>query len=108
MRLEEQIGQHLRDRRTAAKLSQEALAERAELNEITIRRMEKGSSLTLANLERVADALSVPLVDLLRDEEESPSPSHVRLDGLMQRVSKQPDRAVEMICDVIEVLLNHQ
>ncbi len=61
------LGDNLRAARKAAKLSQEALAELAGLDRQAINRIEQGHQAALVdNLFRIADALGVPLADLVR------------------------------------------
>lgn len=63
------IGDHIRTARREARprLSQEKLAERAGMDRQAINRIEQGhQSPLLDNLIRIADALGVPLADLVR------------------------------------------
>lgn len=61
------IGSHVRAARTDAKLSQEKLGELAGLDRKTINRVEQGTYSTLLDhLLLIADALHVPLADLIR------------------------------------------
>lgn len=62
-----QIGDHIRAARTERKLSQEKLAEAAGLDRKTVNRIEQGTHATLIDhLLLIADALEVPLADLVR------------------------------------------
>jgi transcriptional regulator with XRE-family HTH domain len=61
------IGLHIRAARLHAKLSQEKLAELAGLDRVAINRIENGhQAVIIDNLIRIADALNVPLADLVR------------------------------------------
>ncbi|MFI1732659.1 helix-turn-helix domain-containing protein [Streptomyces acidicola] len=61
------IGDNIRAARTAKKLSQEKLAEAAGLDRKTVNRIEQGAHATLIDhLLLIADALDVPLADLVR------------------------------------------
>ncbi|MEW2525387.1 helix-turn-helix transcriptional regulator [Streptomyces sp. NPDC047071] len=61
------VGERIRAARLHANLTQEKLAEVAGLDRQTINRMEQGhASPRLDNLVRIADALDVPLADLVR------------------------------------------
>ncbi|KIX78815.1 hypothetical protein SF23_04405 [Streptomyces sp. MBRL 10] len=61
------IGARIRAARTDAGLTQEALAERVGVDNKTIHRVEYGTSdPTLSLLLRLADALGVPLPELVR------------------------------------------
>ncbi|WP_329336026.1 helix-turn-helix domain-containing protein [Streptomyces sp. NBC_01352] len=61
------IGDRIRAARLHANLTQERLAELAEMDRQTINRIEQGhQSPIVDNLIRIADALDVPLADLVR------------------------------------------
>ncbi|WP_030659693.1 MULTISPECIES: helix-turn-helix domain-containing protein [Streptomyces] len=61
------IGARIRAARTDAGLTQEALAERVGIDNKTVHRIEYGTSdPTLSVLLRMADALGVPLTELVR------------------------------------------
>ncbi len=53
-------------KRIEASLSIEDLADRASVNALTIRRIEKGQNITLVTLYKVASALEVSPCDILR------------------------------------------
>jgi len=60
------FGHHLRRLRRARKLTQEALADYAEISRPTVQRMEKGQAApTLEVLLSLAQVLQVPLRDLV-------------------------------------------
>ncbi|MDX3398462.1 helix-turn-helix transcriptional regulator [Streptomyces sp. ME01-18h] len=62
-----QIGDRVRAVRTERKLSQEKLGEAAGLDRKTVNRIEQGAhSALLDHLLLIADALDVPLGDLVR------------------------------------------
>lgn len=61
------IGARIRDTRLRASLTQEKLAELAGMDRQAVNRIEQGhQSPILDNLLRIADALNVPLADLVR------------------------------------------
>jgi transcriptional regulator with XRE-family HTH domain len=61
------IGDQIRAARREARLSQEKLAELAGMDRQAINRIEQGHQSPLVdNLIRIADALGVPLADLVR------------------------------------------
>lgn len=61
------IGEQIRAVRRDARLSQEKLAELAGMDRQAINRIEQGHQAALIdNLIRIADALGVPLADLVR------------------------------------------
>ncbi len=60
------FGHHLRQLRKARKLTQEALADYAEISRPTVQRIEKGeTAATLEVLLALAQALQVPLRELV-------------------------------------------
>lgn len=59
-------GDHIRQVRENADLTQEKLAERASLGRSTIQRVEAGVGIKYTHLYLIADALNVPLADLVR------------------------------------------
>jgi transcriptional regulator with XRE-family HTH domain len=62
------IGDRIRETRLRRDLSQEQLAEAARLDRKTIYRVELGQTAARVDwLIRIADALQVPLADLVRD-----------------------------------------
>ena len=62
------LGQAVRDKRKEAGLTQERLAERADLSTIFISRIERGvESPTLDNLVKIARALGVRVRDLVAE-----------------------------------------
>lgn len=62
------IGEHIRTARLHANLSQEQTAQGAGLGLASYNRIEQGhASPLLDNLIRIADALGVPLADLVRE-----------------------------------------
>jgi len=62
----QQQGNRIRLAREHANLTQEKLAERAELGRSTIQRIETGDGIKYVHLLLIARALNVPLVDLVR------------------------------------------
>lgn len=61
------IGARIRDARIHVNLSQEKLADRAGMDRQAINRIEQGhQSPILDNLLRIADALGVPLAELVK------------------------------------------
>lgn len=63
------VGDRIRDARHAARLTQWTLGELAGVDHKTIHRVEYGvSDPSLSLLLRIADAVDVPLADLVRDD----------------------------------------
>ena len=62
------LGEAIRIRRKQAKLSQEKLAEKAELHPVYISAVERGAkTISMDALMRIAKALGVPVRDLVVD-----------------------------------------
>lgn len=69
MRLRKALAANLKRFRLAAKLSQEELAYRADMDRTYVSSLERGNyAATVDMLERIADALGVEPVELLRSE----------------------------------------
>ncbi|MFJ2110664.1 helix-turn-helix domain-containing protein [Streptomyces sp. NPDC087850] len=69
------VGEQIRAARLYANLSQEQVALRGEMALGQYNRIEQGhSSPLLDTLIRIADAIGVPLSDLVREEEPRPAP----------------------------------
>ena len=63
------VGAHIRSLRKARKLSQEELAERAELHYTMIGAVERGErNITLENLAKIAKGLRLPLREIFPPE----------------------------------------
>ena len=70
-KLYQQVGERVRTFRKLAKLTQEKLAEKADLSVHYLSRIETGSATpTLESLERIAIALNAPVGELFRPKEE--------------------------------------
>lgn len=66
-----QLGQRIRALRTSKKLTQDKLAEYAGLNGKYLGEVERGNAtISLENLNKLADALAMPLLDMLNAEHE--------------------------------------
>jgi transcriptional regulator with XRE-family HTH domain len=73
------FGHHLRRLRRARKLTQEALADYAEISRPTVQRIEKGQAApTLEVLLSLAAVLQVPLKDLVDAPGITPQESELR------------------------------
>ena len=65
------FARNLRKFRTLRKLSQEDLAELADLHRTYIGSVERGErNISIDNMERLAEALGLPVLDLIREETE--------------------------------------
>ena len=67
----EGIGQRVRRRRTDLGLSLNEVSDRAEVSKNTLIRVERGQSIQIASLKRIARALQFKVRDLLEDQSES-------------------------------------
>lgn len=65
------FGRRMRDIRKMQEISQEELAHRANLHRTYIGMIERAEkNITLQNMERIANALDVPITNLLHNESE--------------------------------------
>ena len=65
------FARNLRKFRTLRKLSQEDLAELADLHRTYIGSVERGErNISIDNMERLAEALGLPVLDLIREDTE--------------------------------------
>lgn len=62
------LGARIRAARLAQNLTQERLHLAADVDRVTLQRVEAGYDALLSTLQRIAYVLDVPLVDLLREE----------------------------------------
>jgi transcriptional regulator with XRE-family HTH domain len=63
------FGQRVREERLKQKLSQEDLADRAGVHRTYIGMIERGEkNITLSNIERIANALGIPLDEMMNLE----------------------------------------
>ena len=86
------IGARVKEARTAAGLSQAALAERTGLGDEQISRIERGvESVTVDNLHRVAHALGVPFPSLF--EIDGPGDQRLVRGAVAQEVVRMMDGA---------------
>jgi transcriptional regulator with XRE-family HTH domain len=96
------IGARIRELRKARHLSQEALAERADLQVVVISRAERGRATpSVASLKKVAAALEVPIAALLEPERPEAIPSD---DELLARWRRIPDREKALVYDLLGVI----
>jgi transcriptional regulator with XRE-family HTH domain len=70
----QEVGLRIRTRREAQNLTQAQLGERCDLDRTFIGSVERGErNLALLNLRKIAQALRVPLAELLNEEEQGES-----------------------------------
>ena len=69
MNINELFGKRVKEYRLSLKLSQEALANLAEIDRTYLQKVERGErNVSLAIAQKIADALNVKLSKLLEDE----------------------------------------
>ena len=107
--IKKKFGVRLFQLRSKAGMTQDRLAEKANLSIDSIRRIEKGSrSPSFDSLERIADALGVDLVELFRFEGKEykmladATPEVIKLWGLLK--GKKRDK-IKKICDLAKIVL---
>jgi len=87
------LGQTIRDRRTALKISQAALAAALSVSKPVLRRVEQGlTSLPAADLVRVAALLDLDLHDLLQEPRISEGSDESRLVLAWLTIESAKDR----------------
>lgn len=101
-RLALKMGRAIAVRRQQRQLTQAELAEAIGVEQETISRFERGATLPpLGRLADIADALSCPLEDLLRNG--SPRLED-RAQGIARVMEKLADSDRRLVCDIIEQL----
>lgn len=68
--LEQKISKHIRMLRAGESLSQGEFGRKAGLHPRVISSMEDGSSLTIKNMQAIADAYNLPLSELIKAAEQ--------------------------------------
>jgi transcriptional regulator with XRE-family HTH domain len=99
----QQVGVRLKRAREQAGLSQRALAEQAQLSQATLARIELGSrsAVSIAELDRIADALDIPLRELTSG---NPVRERVRIAARMTSVSADVrNSALRSAMDILEL-----
>ena len=83
-----QLGRRIRALRTNKKFTQDKLAEYAGLNGKYLGEVERGNAtISLENLNKISEALAMPLLDLLNAEHEIPQ------KDMKEEVTKMLDEA---------------
>lgn len=94
----EQLGQRLKAMRAFRKLTQEALAERADLSTDTVRRVERGKfTASFDTLVKLADGLDMSLSEFLADERDE-------VDDLATLIRELPEDYREVAHAVVGTL----
>ena len=90
--------------RNRAGLTQAELSERAGVAVQEISKYENGHRVpTLETLQRLADALSVPLEEVVAENQ--PSENDALLAGIQKRLREQPARVVRRAAAVLDALI---
>lgn len=92
--ISKKIGQCIRTHRNVKKLSQEALAERAELTTNYLGQIERGEkNPTVYMLQKITNALEIPMSELIIESENiehyTPSIEHLRINEYLRKFSPE-------------------
>ena len=89
------LGRDIAARRNALGLTQAELAERLAADTVTISRFERGSNLpSLQRLEKIADALGMPLAELLSQSTNLCTDQSLLIQGWIADLSESDRRLV--------------
>lgn len=103
------VGQKIRAYRVQKKMTQEELAERADLHHTYIGQVERGEkSLTLNSLEKILDALNVSFPELFEEfgPKERRDSIPARCYDLVNRQSEADQKRLYQILCEIELLIH--
>jgi transcriptional regulator with XRE-family HTH domain len=104
--LNAKLARRLRQLRTDHGLTQERLAERAEISPDAVRRLERGGfSPTLRMLDQLARALGLPITELVTFGE---TKSADRLVGLISFLKGRTEREVALILRIARAALSER
>jgi len=107
-KLYQRVGERVRTYRKLAKLTQERLAEKADLSVHYLSRIETGGATpTLESLERIATALKVPIGELFRPKEEQQERKELlgEIDRLLKDRSNDHLQVLRnLILQIVELL----
>jgi len=99
----EKIGSRIRTHRKQAELSQQALAERANVSYKYIGEIERGQvNLSVEILLKITGALNVEAGELLGEKKEA-----ARLSKAKYILSELPEKELAMAVDMLELLKRH-
>lgn len=97
------VGQRIRTYRQKANMTQEDLAEQADLHYTYIGQVERGEkNLTLSSLEKILDALNMSFSDFFEGFEHKSQESIPSLcyDLICQKESKDQQRIYRILCEI--------
>ena len=99
-----QLGQRIRALRTKKKLTQEQISELVGLNSKYWSELERGNeTISLKNLNKIAIALEVPLVDLLNTAHEAPR--KVLEKEVQQMICEADDEQLKTIYRILNAVV---
>lgn len=100
------LGKRIREERLKIGLTQEKLAEFAEVSPAYMGRIERVErNLTVKTLVKIADALGTTIDYLLKDAVEIDDDSLVR--QWLQLIAERTDKERQMAIDVVKVMFGH-
>lgn len=93
------LGKNIADRRISLGLTQAEFAERIKADTVTVSRFERGSHLpSLVRLEKIAEALGMPLAELLSQSTNLCTDQSLQIQGWLEDLSESDRRFVrEMV-----------
>lgn len=102
------IGQRIRNRRQKLKLTQEELAEKADLHHTYIGQVERGEkNLTVAALAKILQALDLSFSDFfehfgIASEDQGPAEKSYELIHAMNPAAQE--KVYQLLCDITDIL----
>lgn len=105
MNVLQKTGARIRTLRKLMGISQEALAEKADLHYVYIGSMERGErNITLQNLEKIAKALNVELYELFKFED-SDITDDVSTAAILTAIKNRSEEEKQWIYKIINLIL---
>ncbi|WP_455495094.1 helix-turn-helix domain-containing protein [Gemmiger sp.] len=96
-----ELGQRIRVERTARKMTQEELAERADLHPTYIGQVERGEkSLTIASLEKIVEGLGISFSDLFENLQPPTKPASYAMQ-CYDKISAYPKETQKQFYELI-------
>lgn len=104
-----QIGRKVRDLRLARGLTQETLAEKAELHAVYVGEIERGeANASVGSLQKIATALNVRVVDLFPHVplQKVTTQSEILAEEIQNLILSQPPRTKRIVLATLRTLLS--
>jgi len=102
------IGKRIKELRQRFGLTQNELAQRADISQSTLSYLESGNkSPSIHTLNRICEALNVSLLDLINSRNSSFSPSSPSLKVLLQEAQELHPWQLQLIIELIKVIKNY-